>query len=639
MTSTLYQGLRLPPQDEMLEIPTGTEERFNVQPYKLIAEPYSTRKEVATVSLGGVQEGQPQIGDFPSVITVAAAAQGETTIVLPLTDPQSGTTFERRITVLVTDQISPAFRQYISRTLNKTFPSTSVEVVVANGRTVLLTGFVDRQELVQPIVNFVRSALNSNTRAQGASGQVEVVNALKVTGAMQVQLKVVFATVNRTKLREMGLNWNWQDLSGPFTANLAVQLPGHPGAGSTIPFSVTRAGVFSYLGFFQALQSNSLGKILAEPTLVAMSGTPAFFNAGQNFPIVTPGGTVLGGSDNGGQVGGGSVTFVPIGTNLRFVPYVLGNGRIRLEVRPEVSQFVNTISTPGGGQAPVVDQRVAETTIEMEAGQTFVLGGLLRQQTEASINKLPVLGDMPLFGWAFQHKRYNQIEEELVIMVTPAFADALAERPCKLPGRESRIPNDKEFFLGSKIEPPCFVDPYEGDWKKDWTPPEIQPVLPYDNYGRPSPEFVNPQPARPHLLPSAVGTHASTSGSMIPKAKDGKKAVGFAKGSSLADPASPPVPSVPAVKRTRGEVDGSERPLGAALWSRPAPRTAEVEEEEAEPVPTRTRRETRRRAAETDSVKIISLTPEEDASPVLKLDERPARRAPASEEEGWKKSE
>ena len=351
---SLYKGLPLPADGEILEIPTGAKDRYTVAPYRCVAEPYSNRKEVADVELSQVTDDRPA-AEMPQILTITAAQQGEATIVIPLVDPQTGTTFERRLTVLVVDQISPAFREHMKATIRRLFPSVSVDIVVANGRTVLLTGMVDRAELVEVLVDFVRSSLNNVQRPNGATGGgVEVVNALRVVDAMQVQLKVVFASVNRTKLRELGLSWRWEDLSPPLTGSVALQLPGNPGPGSTLPFFVTRAGVFSYLGFLQALEVQGLGKILAEPTVTAMSGTPAFFNAGQNFPIVPPGSTVIG--NGGGTIGGGGVVFVPIGTNLRYVPTVLGNGRIRLEVRPEVSEFVRDVPTPGGGTAPVVAQ-------------------------------------------------------------------------------------------------------------------------------------------------------------------------------------------------------------------------------------------------------------------------------------------
>jgi Flp pilus assembly secretin CpaC len=559
---SLYKGLPLPPEGEILEIPTGAKDRYSVAPYRLVAEPYSNRKEVADVELS-VNDERPA-AEMPQIVSVNAAAQGEATIILPLMDPQTGTTFERRLTVLVVDQISPAFREHMKATIKRLFPSVSVDIVVANGRTVLLTGAVDRAELVEVLVEFVRSSLNNVQRPSGqAGGGVEVVNALRVVDAMQVQLKVVFASVNRTKLRELGLSWRWEDLSGPLTGNLAVQLPGNPGPAATMPFFVSRAGVFSYAGFLQALENHGLGKILAEPTVTAMSGTPAFFNAGQNFPIVSPGATVLGGG--GGQVGGGGgVTFVPIGTNLRYVPTVLGNGRIRLEVRPEVSEFVRDVPTPGGGTAPVVQQRVVETTVELESGQTFILAGLTRQQAAVAVNKLPFIGNLPLVGWAFQQKNYRQDEEELIIMVTPYFADALNEAPCKLPGRESRIPNDVEFYLGSKFEPPCFKDPYVGDWKKDWQPPTVLPVPPYDNRGRPDSAFLYPHEHHKlvqkvgHVAP-AVGAPMGPVGSPPPQVAPPTQAT---PGQPTAEPVKPVKPAKKSastgVKKTSATMEQGE---------------------------------------------------------------------------------
>lgn len=579
---SLYRGLPLPPDGEILEIPTGAKDRYHVSPYKFVAEPYSNRKEVADVELSGVGDEKPG-QDFPHIITVNAMQQGEATIVLPLVDPQTGTTMERRLTVLVVDQISPAFREHMKATIKRLFPSVSVDIVVANGRTVLLTGYVDRAELVETLVDFVRSSLNNVQRPSGATGGgVEVVNALRVVDAMQVQLKVVFATVNRTKLRELGLSWRWEDLSAPVTGNLSIQLPGNPGAGSTMPFLVTRAGVFSYLGFLQALQNQGLGKILAEPTVVATSGTPAFFNAGQNFPIVSPGATVLGG--DGGQIGGGSVTFVPIGTNLRYVPTVLGNGRIRLEVRPEVSEFVRDVPTPGGGTAPVTAQRVVETTVELESGQTFVLAGLTRSQVAASVSKIPFIADIPLIGWAFQMKRFEQTEEELVIMVTPYFADALNEAPCKLPGRESRIPNDLEYFIGSKFEPPCFNDPYVGDWRKDWKAPTVQPVPPYDNRGRPDPSFLYPADhvKLVHRAPGSPMMMAPPAGSPPPNTK----------------PPAQSKPNQPAgdVKKTAAmmeeEMDEVEMPATQKI-ALPSVGGSDDEEEEVEAEPVRPTRKSK----------------------------------------------
>jgi hypothetical protein len=125
----------------------------------------------------------------------------------------------------------------------------------------------------------------------------------------------------------------------------------------------------------------------------------------------------------------------------------------------------------------------------LENGQSFAIAGLIQSRITATAVKTPFLGDMPIFGWAFQDKRYEQRDTELLIIVTPHLVDALDERPCKLPGRESRIPNDCEFYLGSKFEPPCFDDPYRDHVHKHFhggpPAPLPVPVRPYDNYGLP----------------------------------------------------------------------------------------------------------------------------------------------------------
>jgi pilus assembly protein CpaC len=151
--------------------------------------------------------------------------------------------------------------------------------------------------------------------------------------------------------------------------------------------------------------------------------------------------------------------------------------------------------------------------VELESGQTFAVAGLVQQRVQATTDKTPVLGDLPIVGWAFQNKRYQQLDTELLIMVTPHLAEAMDERPCKLPGRESRIPNDVEWYLGSRFEPPCFNDPYKNHYQNHHAkikPPHPTAVPPYDNRGMPqydvfkveSPVTIPAQPAQPAATPA-----------------------------------------------------------------------------------------------------------------------------------------
>ena len=257
-----------------------------------------------------------------------------------------------------------------------------------------------------------------------------------------------------------------------------------------------------FLGFVRALVTNNLAKILAEPNLVTLSGQPAYFNVGGQVPVLTPqGNSTIG------------IQYRDFGTNLRFVPTVLGDGRVRLDVRPEVSDLdwsngveVNNIKVPG------FDVRVAETTVEMDAGQSFVIAGLISKRVTAATQKLPFLGDIPIAGAAFQSKSYTLSETEVMMMVTPYLVDALDQAPCELPGRESRTPNDIEYYLGSKFEPPCVADPYRGHiqaWRNNIPSPQPIPVPPYDRN-------VNRVPDGVALDQTVAGTSLSDAVSLSP---------------------------------------------------------------------------------------------------------------------------
>lgn len=503
-------GLALPSGDSA-NIPINTVERFSVAPYKLYGLPRSTREEVATVTVVR-PPGDEQLPDAFTMTTYELV--GATTIVLPLVK-EGEEPFERRIEFLVIDSISTAYKSYLEATIRRMFPTVSVDILIANQQTAVLNGYVDKAELVQPIEDLVRGFLAAG--AGTAPDSVSVVNALRVTGVQQVQLQVIIAEVNRQKQRDLGFDWAWADLNGnglfgsltnstggfiglqalpnPLTAGSLIT-PDINRANST--FTASRANNFAFYGLLRALVSNDMAKILAEPNLVALSGQPAYFNVGGETPILIPQGN--------GTI---SIQYRPFGTNLRFVPTVLGEGRIRLEVRPEVSEIDPALQvTLQGISVPGFRARTAETTVELESGQTFAVAGLVQQRVQATTDKTPVLGDLPLVGWAFQNKRYQQLDTELLIMVTPHLAEAMDERPCKLPGRESRIPNDVEWYLGSRFEPPCFDDPYKNHYKNHHAgvkPPKPTAVAPYDNWGKPqyevfrveSPVVIPNQPAQP----------------------------------------------------------------------------------------------------------------------------------------------
>ena len=458
--------------------------------------PYSTRQEVADIRLVPPAPGS---GLANTVILETQDLLGTAEIVLPvLTDTNERK--EERIELLVIDQVSNAYRLYLQNQIKKMFPTSVIEVLILNSQTAVLKGYVERAEQVTPIENLVRGFLAAGVGS--APDSVTVVNTLRVVGAMEVQLRVMICEVQRSKMRELGFDWEWispstapwlraiSNSTGAFGNRLTQAAMGggaslaSSGQGAAnLNFVLQKNGQPMFLGFIRALVTNNLAKIMAEPNLVTLSGQPAYFNVGGQVPVLTPqGNSTIG------------IQYRDFGTNLRFVPTVLGDGRIRLEVRPEVSDLnwsngveVNNIKVPG------FDVRVAETTVEMDAGQSFVVAGLISKRTAAATQKLPFLGDLPILGAAFQSKTFKTSETEVLIMVTPYLVDALDEAPCELPGRESRVPNDIEFYLGSKFEPPCFGDPYRGHiqaWRNNIPSPQPVPVGPYDkNINHPTEGF------------------------------------------------------------------------------------------------------------------------------------------------------
>jgi pilus assembly protein CpaC len=207
----------------------------------------------------------------------------------------------------------------------------------------------------------------------------------------------------------------------------------------------------SFFGFIDALRQYNLVKVLAEPTLVTVSGRPASFNSGGEFPIPIPQG-----------LGTTSIQFREFGTRVDFVPIVLGNGHVRLEVRPSVSELDYSRSvTLNGTTVPGIRTRWVDTGVEMKAGQTLALAGLIQNQIETENTGLPWLSDLPWAGAAFRRVRERNNEIELLILVTPEFVGALEadEVPPCGPGQLTGSPSDTELYFRGYLETPkCCPD-------------------------------------------------------------------------------------------------------------------------------------------------------------------------------------
>jgi pilus assembly protein CpaC len=198
----------------------------------------------------------------------------------------------------------------------------------------------------------------------------------------------------------------------------------------------------TWTGFIDALKSDGLIKVLAEPTLIALSGERATFNAGGEFPVPVPQG-----------LGTVAIEYRKFGVSLNFTPTVLGDGRINIQVAPEVSEldFASAVQI-AGFIVPGLSTRNASTVVELADGQSFAIAGLMRDTVRDVMDKFPLLGDIPVLGVLFRSKAFQKNETELIIIATPRLVKPLDHANQPLPTDFYVEPNDAEFYLTGMME-------------------------------------------------------------------------------------------------------------------------------------------------------------------------------------------
>jgi len=283
----------------------------------------------------------------------------------------------------------------------------------------------------------------------------QIINLIRLPGPQQVLLKVQVAELNRTALRQLGVDFLFQNNGNAFGSNIGGGLPpGIEGGGllgllDPLTTDTTAFGVFDggNVNFFvDALRRNQVFKILAEPTLVALHGQEASFLSGGEFPVPVPQG--------GAATGAVTIQYREFGVGLTFVPFILDEDTVRLAVAPEVSSIDFTLGiTVGGIQVPALNTRRTRTVVELQQGQTLAVSGLLQVEMEAGTDRIPGLGDLPHIGALFRNNTSRRVEKELIILVTPHLVGALsADEVPPPPGADVCEPTDKEFFLQGRIE-------------------------------------------------------------------------------------------------------------------------------------------------------------------------------------------
>jgi pilus assembly protein CpaC len=260
----------------------------------------------------------------------------------------------------------------------------------------------------------------------------EVINRLQVTEPNQVNVRVRVAEVNKTVLRNLGINWDVAIQQGSFAFGMATAFPisaasvllGSTGASTTPTLST---GPLDLTATVDLLAQEGLVSLLAEPNLTAVSGETASFLAGGEFPIPVA-------QDNNTI----TVEFRQFGVALAFTPTILSANRISMRVRPEVSALdrANAVNIGTGDPVPALTVRRAETTVELASGQTFAIAGLVQSTHAINAEEVPGLGSIPVLGELFKSDQFARNESELVILATPYVV-----QPISNPAAPA-IPND-----------------------------------------------------------------------------------------------------------------------------------------------------------------------------------------------------
>jgi len=396
----------------------------------------------------------------PQQVLVQGIKAGTTDLILWSQDEQQ--VWQRRVQVKMdTDRFQ--------KKLLELFPDCALEVG-ESGEVLIVKGLVRRTDHVTQLHTFLEKV------------GVTYLDMTSLAGVQQVQLQVRIAEVSKSAMRRLGINAFHTD-NDFFVANrlgdlvpTSIGVPSGTAAGENLSFlfnrDITVASPITIFGgipradleiFIDALADNQYLKMLANPTLVALSGQEAMFLAGGEFPIPVP---------QAGAAGAGTITiqYKEYGVRLSFRPVVQGDGSIQLQVAPEVSEMSQTNAVlMGGYYVPALLTRKAQTTLELNTGQTFAMAGLIKNKVQAINSRIPGLGDLPVVGPLFRSVRYSEDETEMVVLVTVSLVEpmSLAEVP-PLPGVLHTRPDDWELYLEGRIEgkEPAKVDPATAEWLK-----------------------------------------------------------------------------------------------------------------------------------------------------------------------------
>jgi pilus assembly protein CpaC len=355
--------------------------------------------------------------------------------------------------------------------LHELYPDQEIEVY-GTETGVVLAGTVSGPEVVEQVLRLTQTYLPkvaSGTKGGEGTGHsgVGITNLLKVGGIQQVMLEVKFAEVNRSSNKDwqaaLGLTKLGKDFAGvagvgglgnltdgglgATTGSLLLNFANLNGTSAAANIFAKIDNVTTALTF---LEGEGLARLLAEPRLLTQSGQEASFLAGGEFPIPV----AQGGAQEGTTI---TIEFKEFGVGLVFTPVVLSDGKISLRVAPSVTAITSASVIPSGIVGanfivPSLSTRKVETTVQLYDGQTLALAGLLQDNINEEVTKIPGLGDIPILGALFRSTSFQQEKTDLLVTVTPHLVKPEKEGAISYPGEYVQVPNRFEFYLEGRLE-------------------------------------------------------------------------------------------------------------------------------------------------------------------------------------------
>ncbi|MGH6975764.1 MAG: type II and III secretion system protein family protein, partial [Stellaceae bacterium] len=389
---------------------------------------------------GNIFVADPTVADIqvksPTIIYLVGKAAGTTTLFA----------LDKEDNVLINSPIVVhADTSDLQRALDQLVPGNKVEARPVDNSIVL------QGDIASP----AQGADIQQIAARYVPDAKQLVNNMTLIAPNQVNLHVRVVEISRTVLKELGVTWS-------ATGTRATAAPTYAGTLTSTSAATIGSTAANTLGFIytsglsktvdisatlDALETQGLATVLAEPNLTAVSGQKASFLAGGEFPVPVP---------QSGTGGSAVVTidYKKFGVSLSFISTILSDGRISLHVSPEVSQIDNSTAIQVAGvSVPGVKTRRAETTVELGSGQTFAIGGLIQNDVNQNINKIPWLGDIPVLGQLFRSQAFQRNESELVILVTPYIVKPV-NGPMATPNDGLETPTDADLILHGQMNGP-----------------------------------------------------------------------------------------------------------------------------------------------------------------------------------------